>query len=123
MWATATVSAQSTDQYLSQLKASIMSADAVGIAGQTMNSVEIVQFGEGRFYSRGQATLLLKGFFKDYPPDNFKIMASTKSSGGWFVEGVYSPKQSTAKLKIYIRMRVAEGGWKIREFMIERVDE
>ncbi|MDA1028178.1 MAG: DUF4783 domain-containing protein [Bacteroidetes bacterium] len=116
-------SAQATDQLLGELKASILAADAVGIAGQTMNSVEIVQFGEGRFYSRSQATLLLKSFFKDYPPHDFKIISSTKSSGAWFIEGLYSPKKATEKLSFYLRLRVAEGGWKIREFLIERADE
>jgi hypothetical protein len=122
-WLSAGVSAQSTDQLLSQLKSYIMSADAVGIASQTMNSVEITQFAEGRYYSKGQATLLLKGFFKDYPPHDFKFVASTKSSGSWFMEGLYTPKNSVDKLKIYIRLRVAQGTWKVREIHIEQANE
>jgi len=115
--------AQSSERVLGQLKASIMAADAVGLAQQTMNSVEIAQFGEGRYYSRGQATLLLKGFFKDYPPEDFEVVASTRTPGAWFVEGAYTTKGSASKLKIYIRLRIAEGTWKVREFLIEDSDE
>lgn len=115
--------AQSGERILGQLKASIMAADAVGLAQQTMNSVEIAQFGEGRYYSRGQATLLLKGFFKDYPPEDFEVVASTRTPGAWFVEGAYTTKGTKTKLKIYIRLRVAEGTWKVREFLIEDSDE
>ena len=117
------VQGQSSDQVLSQLKASIMAADAVGLAQQTMNSVEIAQFGEGRYYSRGQATLLLKGFFKDYPPKNFSVVGSTKTPGAWFIEGVYSSKNKDEVLRIYIRLRVSEGTWKVREFLIEESDD
>ena len=118
-----TSSAQSSYQVLSQLKASIMGADAVGLAEQTMNSVEIAQFGEGRYYSRGQATLLLKGFFKEYPPLDFKVLGSTRTPGAWFIEGVYTTKATREKLRIYIRLRVSEGTWKVLEFLIEESDE
>lgn len=115
--------AQTSDQVLNQLKSAIMSADAAGLAQQTMNSVEIAQFGEGRYYSRGQATLLLKGFFKEYPPQNFNVVGSTQTPGAWFIEGVYTTKNSGPTLRIYIRLRVSEGTWKVREFLIEESDE
>ena len=115
--------AQSSEQVLNQLKSSIMSADAVGLAEQTMNSVEIAQFGEGRYYSRGQATLLLRSFFKEYPPKDFKIVGSTRTPGAWFIEGIYHSKKALKPLRIYIRLRIAEGTWKVREFLIEESDE
>ena len=117
------VSAQTSDQVLSQLKASIMAADAVGLVEQTMNSVEIAQFGEGRYYSKGQATLLLRGFFKEYPPQSFNVVGSKRNTGAWFIEGVYTTKNRRQKLRIYIRLRVSEGTWKVREFLIEESDE
>jgi len=118
-----TVLGQSGNQVLNQLKSSILSADAVGLAEQTMHSVEIALFGEGRYYSRGQATLLLKGFFKDYPPQNFKIVSTTRTPGAWFIEGVYSTKKSSSDLRIYIRLRIAQGTWRVREFLVEESNE
>ena len=81
------VEAQTGDIVLSQIKSAILSADAAGLADQTLYSVEIGLFGVGRYYSKGQATLLLKSFFSDFPPEDFSVTGSTRTPGAWFVEG------------------------------------
>lgn len=115
-------SAQISDQVLSQLKSSILAADAAGLAEQTMYSVEIAIFGEGRFYSQGQATLLLKSFFKEYPPDTFEIVGSRRTPGAWFIEGEYGSESSETMIRMYIRLRINAGTWKVREILIENTD-
>ncbi len=116
------VQAQSREQVLSEIRASMMSADAVGLARQTVSSVEIALFGEGRFYSRGQATLLLKEFFSDFPPDEFKIVNFTQTPSAWFLEGAYQTKASKTPIPIFMRLRGSNGVWKIRELLIEEAD-
>ena len=117
------VRAQSGDIVLSQIKSSIMSADAVGLTEQTVNTVEIGLFGIGRYYSKGQATVLLKSFFRDYPPEDFVITGSTQTPGAWFVEGEYEVQETKEPLRFHIRLRISEGSWKIRELLVEEVDE
>lgn len=114
--------AQTGDIVLSQIKSAILSADASGLAEQTVYSVEIGLFGVGRYYSKGQATLLLKSFFKDFPPQDFKVTGSTRTPGAWFVEGEYHSKSAENPIRIYIRLRVSEGTWKVREFLVEESD-
>lgn len=116
------VQAQSREQVLAEIRASMMSADAVGLARQTVNSVEIALFGEGRFYSRGQATLLLKEFFSEFPPDDFRIVNFTQTPTAWFLEGAYQTKASKKPIPIFMRLRGSKGVWKIRELLIEEAD-
>ena len=121
IWPT-TVSAQSSDMVLNQIKSSILAADARGLSEQTVYSVEIGLFGAGRYYSQAQATLLLKEFFKEYPPKDFRVTGSTKTPGAWFIEGQYDSTASDSPLRMYIRLRVTEGTWKVREFLVEELN-
>ena len=116
------VEAQTGDIVLSQVKSAILSADAAGLADQTLYSVEIGLFGVGRYYSKGQATLLLKSFFSDFPPEDFSVTGSTRTPGAWFVEGKYLSKSAEKPIRIYIRLRVSDGTWKVREFLVEESD-
>lgn len=116
------VEAQTGDIVLSQIKSAILSADAAGLADQTLYSVEIGLFGVGRYYSKGQATLLLKSFFSDFPLEDFSVTGSTRTPGAWFVEGKYLSKSAEKPIRIYIRLRVSDGTWKVREFLVEESD-
>ncbi len=109
-------------EIMSRLKSSVMSADAAALADETMYSVEIAMFGEGRHYSRGQATLLLKNFFREFPPLDFEIENFTRTPSAGFIEGRYESSNSGDPIQMFFRLRLASGKWKIRELLIEESD-
>jgi hypothetical protein len=50
-------------------------------------------------------------------------VTTTRTPGAWFIEGLYSTKGSSEDLRIYIRLRVAQGTWRVREFLVEESNE
>jgi len=78
--------------------------------------------GEGRYYSRGQATLLLRDFLEEYPPQSFSVDRFTRTPTAGFVEASYSVQDSDVRLEWMIRYRIQGGQWRIRELVIEEVD-
>jgi len=120
--ANAQSSSLAQQEIMLRLKSSIMAADASALADETVYSVEIALFGEARYYSRGQATLLLKTFFDEYPPLDFDIEKLTRTPTAGFLEATYVTSKSEAPLRMYVRLRIAAGQWKIRELLIEESD-
>ncbi len=116
-------SLRSGEAVADRLRARVLAADAASLAAETTYSVEIALFGEGRFYSRGQATLLLKNVFKDYPPSGFRVDRFTRTPSAGFVEAEMGTSASVGRLKWTVRYQVSGGIWKIREMVIERADE
>lgn len=116
-------SPRSGEAVADRLRERVLTADAASLAAETTYSVEIALFGEGRFYSRGQATLLLRDMFKDYPPTGFRIDRFTRTSSAGFVEAEMTTSASAERLKWIVRYQVSGGIWKIREMVIERAHE
>ncbi|MEQ9103971.1 MAG: DUF4783 domain-containing protein [Rhodothermales bacterium] len=110
--------AQDSNQVLQEFRAAVLQADAAALARQAAPTVEIALFGESKRYSRSQATLLLRTFFSDWPPDTFRLVDFTKTTSGWFLEGHYATVAGD-ELRFYVRMRLTDGRWLIRELLIE----
>jgi hypothetical protein len=110
--------AQDSNQVIQELRAAVLQADAEALARQAAPTVEIALFGESKRYSRSQATLLLRSFFSDWPPDTFRLIDFTKTTSGWFLEGHYAA-EGGEELRFYVRMRLTDGRWLIRELLIE----
>lgn len=95
-----------------------MHADAATLAQQSAPTVEIALFGESKRYSRSHATLLMRSFFAEWPPESFELVDFTKTSTGWFMEGRYATTRGD-DLRFYVRLRLTDGTWLIRELLIE----
>jgi len=111
-----------SEEAINRLRAAVMSADAAGITSESAATMEIVLMGEGRYYSRGQATLLLRDFLEEYPPQSFSVDRFTRTPTAGFVEASYSVQDSDVRLEWMIRYRIQGGQWRIRELVIEEVD-
>lgn len=108
---------------LSQIHAAFEKGSIQELSRHMPPSVEIAMFGAARFYSKGQASLLMKQFFEDYPPAGFAINDFTKTTNGWFMEADITVKESKRRIRAYIRLRKDRSGWKIREILIENPDD
>lgn len=120
---TAAVRAQDSNSVMNELRAAVMQADAQEMARLSASTVEIAMFGESKRYSRGQAALLLRSFFADYPPLEFAIADFTKTATGWFMEGSYIPDGDRVALRVYIRLRRYDNRWLVRELLIEEAGD
>lgn len=112
------VLAQDSNQVLQEFRAAVLQSDATALARQAAPTIEIALFGESKRYSRSQATLLLRSFFAEWPPESFQLVDFTKTSSGWFMEG-HCITTAGDDLRFYVRMRLTEGRWLIRELLIE----
>jgi len=71
-------------------------------------STDIDLDGDNTSYSKAQAEVVLKGFFKDYPPTNFQIIHQGASKAGSpYVIGQYSYKSGS--FRVWIRLKDNEG--------------
>lgn len=99
-----------------------MTADASGLMMQAAETVEINLYGERRFYSRGQATLLLNELFKDSRPVSCRILRSRRTPSAAFVEAQVELEGEGETLWL-VRYALQRGEWRIREMTVEVVDD
>lgn len=108
---------------LQDIRSAFMSANAAALTDHAAPTVEIALFGASKRYSRSQATLLLRSFFNDWPPLDFRLADFTKTSSGWFMEGHYDTEADKSGLRVYIRLRNTGQQWLIRELLIEEYSD
>lgn len=114
-----TVTAQTSDEALKELTQAFSTADAGRLAGISTSTLDLALLGSARSYSRRQATLMMRSFFREYPPESFRIADFTKTGRGWFIEAVYVTKDRLVPFRVYIRLRLDERGWLVRDLTIE----
>lgn len=117
------IRSRSQEDAIGRLRASVMAADAATLASQAAPTVEIILFGEGASYSRGQATLILKQFFEENPPQDFRIERRTRTSTAAFTEGSMRVRGSERIVTWMVRYAVQNGSWRIRELHVEESDD
>ncbi len=73
-------------------------------------STDIDIDGDNTSYSKAQAEVVLKGFFKDFPPTDFQIIHQGASKAGSpYVIGQYSYK--TGSFRVWIRLKEEENNF------------
>ena len=117
------IRSRSQEDAIVRLRASVMAADAATLASQAAPTVEIILFGKGASYSRGQATLILKQFFDENPPGDFRIERRTRTSTAAFTEGTMRVRGSERVVTWMVRYAVQNGSWRIREVHVEEGDD
>ncbi|MDX1420198.1 MAG: DUF4783 domain-containing protein [Rubricoccaceae bacterium] len=90
----------------------------------TARRVEIVLLGQGARYSRGQATLILRDFFRRYPPDRVVLSERSTTGEGRAAMGRYWSGNSSAPFALYVGFRIdteeEEEAWTLEAIRIER---
>lgn len=115
--------AQSSDEALREVTQAFVTADASRLTAVSTTTVDIALLGSSRQYSNRQATLIMRSFFREYPPESFRIVDFTKTGRGWFIEAAYVAKDRAAPLTVYLRLRLGKSGWLVREVLIEEERE
>lgn len=115
--------AQSSDEALRQVSQAFVTADARRLAAISTSTVNVGLLGSPRSYSRSQATLLMREFFRENRPESFEVVDFTKTGRGWFIQASYVTKDRAAPLTVYLRLRLGESGWSVKEVLIEEERE
>jgi len=115
-------SAQDRDPDLQQVTSAIVRGDERALIAMMSERIELALLGASRQYSKSQATLVLRQFFREHPPRAFRIVDSTRSESGVFLEGVLHTRNSDQTYRIYLRLNHAGGAWTLRELLVERAE-
>lgn len=93
--------------------------DAHALLDDASDRIEIGLFGRSRLYSRAQAIHVVQGFFQRYPPAGFTLQSQAPEEGSWFATGQYRYKHAEHPLQVYLRLRLKNDQWELREVRIE----
>ena len=104
---------------IERLRATVMAADAAALFEDSASTLEVTLDGEGGFYSRGQATLILAAWFETHPPSDFRITRERRTPSAAFIEGTLTDRHAGERHAWVIRYAVQNGFWRIRELVVE----
>ena len=104
---------------IERLRATVMAADAAALFEDAASTLEVTLDGDGGFYSRGQATLILTAWFETHPPADFRITRERRTPSAAFIEGTLTDRHKGESHAWVIRYAVQNGIWRIRELVVE----
>ncbi len=109
------------DESLEKVEAALQEADPSGVLDQVEDRVEIILFGQGGTYRKGQAVHVLRDFFRRYPPDRVDLGSEQSSSDdGRTAMGRYWTEDGGLPLQVRVLYREDEGGWHLLSLRVER---
>jgi hypothetical protein len=95
--------------------------DCEALLDLAASRVEIVLLGQSARYSRGQAVLVLRDFFRRYPPGDVELSERSTVGDGRAAMGRYWSANSTGPFALYVGFRVGDGdAWRLEAIRIER---
>jgi len=94
------------------------------LLGPATDRVEISLFGTRTFYSSAQAFYVLREFFSNYTPRQFRVDDVTATDVSCFLSGTYDHAQSERSLQVFVRLVQQEGeAWRLHEVRIDHEAE
>lgn len=105
---------QTADKITEALK----KGDAKNLAVYFNKSVELVILDKENIYSKEQAELVVKDFFKKYPPSGFEVQHNGGPDEAKYSIGTY--KSGDKKFRVYYLLKTSEGKALIHLFRVEK---
>lgn len=94
------------DDPFEEVVTSIKIGDVESLALQFDNRIEISFSNKSESYSKSQAAVVLKTFFNDYPPINFKLIHKGQSKkGALFGIGSLSTETENFRVTLFLRLK------------------
>ncbi len=94
----------------------ISKGDVQVISKYTGTYTEISILGSTTMYSRAQTAYILKAFFRDHPPAQFKFQHKLQVGKDWYVHGRYWDKGRQTPYRLEMNMQ-----WNGRQFEIKSI--
>jgi hypothetical protein len=109
--------AQENDGHNSQIIAAIQSGNAKDLATFFDDKIELGVMDKKNFYSREQAEIIMRDFFREYPVGSFSVQHSGGRDDSHFYIGIYKSGQNQFRIYYHLRCKGPES--KIPLFKIE----
>jgi hypothetical protein len=104
--------AQTSDEIVNSSKAALRAGSSKDISAYFSNLVELSLLGEKSSYSKSHAEVLLKEFFKKYPPVDFQYIHQGSSKEGLkYAIGKYS--YNGGSFRVYLLIKQFSGNYLI----------
>ena len=119
----APVDAQSEDDPdgpVARVVAALEAGDANALLTEAGQRVELVLFERGGLFSRGQAELVLAGFFRRHPAERVVLAEQSLTDEERAAMGRYFTRDGEAPLRVYVRFRPTGDEWSLDAVRIER---
>lgn len=108
------------ERALQEIQVALASGDARGLIRRSADRVDITVFGASEVLSRSQSMYVMKDFFRDYRPARISLEETSGSDGNWFASARYWAENEDTPFAVYVRMRLNERRWELRELRIGR---
>lgn len=109
------------DESLEAVQAALEDGSPDGVLDQVGDRVEIVLFGQGGTYRRGQAVHVLRDFFRRYPPDRVDLgFERSSSTDGRTAMGRYWTEDGGLPLQVRVLHREDGDTWHLVSLRVER---
>lgn len=110
------------DSALARVQLGLETTDANNALADAGDRVEVVLFGEGGVYRRGQAISVLEDFFRRFPPDSVSFSEHSTIDDSRSVIGQYYTRDGSSPLIIRVRHRVepADSLWELIGIRVDR---
>ena len=105
---------QTTDKISEALK----KGDAKELAKHFNKSLEVVVLDKENIYSKQQAELVVKDFFKKFPPKNFEVQHNGGPTDAKYSIGIYT--SGVQKFRVYYLLKTTNKTQLIHLFRIEK---
>jgi hypothetical protein len=110
-----------SDETVARVTVAFEEGDSGALLDLSATRVEIVLLGQGARYSRGQAALILRDFFRRYPPERVVLSERSASEDGRAAMGRYWSGNSSAPFALYVGFHVEDDeAWTLDAIRIER---
>lgn len=108
------------DGPVARVVAALEAGDASALLTEAGQRVELVIFERGGLFSRGQAELVLAGFFRRHPAERVVLSEQSLTDEERAAMGRYFTRDGEAPLRVYVRFRPGGGEWSLDAVRIER---
>jgi hypothetical protein len=106
------------DDPMDRIVSAIQKSDARSLSTHFNATVDLGLPENDNSYSASQGEMIMKDFFRKYPPQSFEIIQKgTTDPDSRYAIGVY--KTASAEFKVYIHLRKAKSGYLIHKIKFE----
>jgi hypothetical protein len=105
---------------VARVVAALEAGDAGALLTEAGERVEIVLFERGGLFSRGQAELVLGGFFRRHPAERVVLAEQSLTDEERAAMGRYFTRAGEPPLRVYVRFRPNGEDWSLDAVRIER---
>ena len=109
------------DEVIAEVVGAFEAGDSDALLSLAAQRIELVLLDQSAHYSRGQAGLVLRDFFRRYPPDRVALSERSVAGDGRAAMGRYWSANSSAPFALYVGFRVTDDDeWQLDAIRVER---